>query len=73
MDAVLPGTQEMKNNTRMPPISQYFQCLIINTLSKMSLQYRDTFNYIPSVFTREVKAPAQRLPSLENSLSMCLE
>lgn len=31
-----PGTQEMRNSTGVPPISQYFQiCLIINALSTM--------------------------------------
>lgn len=46
-----PGTQEMRNNTRMPPISWYFQrCLIINTLSIMPLWHRDIFNCILSGF-----------------------
>lgn len=72
-----PGTQEMRNDTGVPPISQYFQrCLIINALSIMPLQHRDTFNCILSVLlclTSEVKPPAQRLPSLENSPGMCLK
>lgn len=45
-----PGAQEMRNNTRMPPISLYFQrCLIINALCIIPLWHRYLFNCMLSV------------------------